>query len=105
MNFLEDVKKIIGNKKEMRIEITSISVTVWFSEIMFEEVEIPITYDLLYDCAFLDLSKIKQKDEKIKDLSAIDWGFEEDELYIAYELAEYMNSHGTEMVELMEKTK
>lgn len=100
-NILKELREVIGDDYDFRIEINSIGFNVIFSKEMLEDLEITVTYGFeefpYVNFEYLD----KDLKEKEQTLTTFDYGFDIDDIKIIYKIMMWMEDNGDNLNKCM----
>lgn len=100
-NILQELREVIGDNYDFRIEISAIGFDVIFSKEMFEDLEITVTYGF-EGFAYVNFDYLdKNLKEKEQTLTTFDYGFDIDDIKIIYKIMMWMKDNGDSLSKYM----
>lgn len=100
-NILKELREVIGDDYDFRIEISAIGFDVIFSKEMFEDLEITVTYGF-EEFPYVNFEALdKNLKEKEQTLSTFDYGFDIDDIKIIYKIMKWMEDNSDSLSKYM----
>lgn len=100
-NIFTELRDIIGNEYDFRVEISSIEFNVILSREMFEDFEITVTYGF-EEFPYVNFQSLhnylEDRDETLKDY---DYGYDDADIHVINDIMDWMNANSNKLMSYM----
>ena len=100
-NIFKELREVIGDKYNFRIEVSSIEFNVVISREMFEDFEITIAYGF-EEFSYVNFHALhKYLKENNETLESLDYGYDKDDIEVVYNVMKWMDKNKDKIIKYM----